>query len=390
MRARIYLDYNATAPIAAEALAELVACHREGFGNPSSSHWAGQEARRRLDRARQQVAALLGARMEELVFTSGATEANNLVIKGLAQRHPGGRIVTTAIEHQAVLEPCRQLAASGFAISQVLPGADGAVTPESVQAALTPDTFLVSVMLANNDTGVIQPVGEIAEIAHAAGIAIHTDATQAVGKLAVNVRELGVDYLSMSAHKLRGPKGVGVLYCRDGQAPLALIHGGGQESGRRAGTENLPGIVGFGRACALAAEHLESERTRLAGLRDHLEHGLRERFPEMRINGSAAARLPNTANVSFPGVGAHSLVLNLDLLGFAVSAGSACSAVREEPSHVLLAMGQSLADARGGLRISLGAETTAVEIDALLAALAALVPQLRSRSGAATGPEASS
>jgi cysteine desulfurase len=249
---RIYLDYNATAPSAPEALAELVACQTEAFGNPSSLHWAGQAARLRLDRARQQVAALLGARPEEIVFTSGATEADNLVLQGLAGAHSGGHIVTTAIEHQGVLAPCRQLEARGFRVTRVLPGADGVVSAAAVAAALAPDTFLVSVMLANNDTGVVQPVREIAALARARGCAVHTDATQAVGKMAVDVRELGVGYLTLSAHKLAGPKGVGALFCRDGQAPTAQILGGGQESGHRAGTENLPAIAGFGRACALA------------------------------------------------------------------------------------------------------------------------------------------
>jgi cysteine desulfurase len=222
-------------------------------------------------------------------------------------------------------------------------------------------------------------VREIAEMAHGLGVAVHADATQAVGKIAVNVRDLGVDYLSLSAHKLRGPKGIGALYCCGGRAPAALLHGGGQESGRRAGTENLPGIAGFGRACALAAEHLERESARLRVLRDRLETGLHGRFPGMRINGCSGVRLPNTSNVSFPGIGAQSLVLNLDLLGIAVSAGSACSSVREEPSHVLLAMGQSPEDAQGGLRFSLGAETTAAEIDAVVAALAEILPRLRPR-----------
>jgi cysteine desulfurase len=383
---RIYLDHNATTPPAAAALAEAVACQTEAFGNPSSLHWAGQEARLRLDRARQQVAALLGARPEEILFTSGATEADNLVLQGLAAGHPGGHIVTTAIEHPGVLAPCRQLEARGFRVTRVLPGADGVVAPAAVAAALAADTFLVSVMLANNDTGVLQPVREIAALARARGIAFHSDATQAVGKLPVDVRELGADYLTLSAHKLRGPKGVGALFCRDGQAPAAQILGGGQESGHRAGTENLPAIAGFGRACVLARESLVAEGLRLGALRHRLETGLRTRFPGVRLNGHPEQRLPNTLNVGFPGVSALPLVLNLDLLGIAISAGSACSSGSAEPSHVLLAMGQSPEEARGGVRFSLGAETTAAEIDATLAALTQILPRLQPRPAAVAVP----
>lgn len=386
---RIYLDHNATTPPAAEALAEQAACQTEAFGNPSSLHWAGQAARLRLDRAREQVAALLGARPDELVFTSGATEADNLVLQGLAAAHPGGHIVTTAIEHQGILATCRQLAARGFRLTLVRPGADGVVRLEAVAAALTADTFLVSVMLANNDTGVLQPVREIAALAHVRGIAVHTDATQAVGKLPVNVRELGVDYLTLAAHKLRGPKGVGALFCRAGRAPAAQILGGSQESGHRAGTENLPAIAGFGRACVLAQESLAVEAVRLRALRDRLEDGLRTRFPDVRLNGHPEQRLPNTLNVSFPGVAALPLVLNLDLLGIAISAGSACSSGSTEPSHVLLAMGQSPEDARRGVRFSLGATTTAAEVDATLAALTQILPRLQShRAPTAAAPPA--
>jgi cysteine desulfurase len=383
---RIYLDHNATTPPAAEALAEQAACQTEAFGNPSSLHWAGQDARLRLDRARQQVAALLGAQPEEIVFTSGATEADNLVLQGLAAAHPGGHIVTTAIEHQGVLATCRQLEARGIRVTRVRPGADGVVTPEAVVAALTADTFLVSVMLANNDTGVLQPVRPIAILARARGIAVHTDATQAVGKIPVDVRELGVDYLTLSAHKLRGPKGAGALFCRDGRAPIPQILGGGQESGHRAGTENLPALAGFGRACALAQATLAAEAVRVGDLRDRLEAGLHAHFPGVRRNGHPEQRLPNTLNVSFPGVAALPLVLNLDLLGIAVSAGSACSSGSTEPSHVLLAMGQSPEDARRGVRFSLGATTTAAEVDAALAALAQVLPRLQPRRAAPTVP----
>lgn len=378
---RIYLDHNATTPPHPAVIAEMADCLAAAFGNPSSLHWAGQGAQRRLDRARQQVAALIGAPPDEIVFTSGATEANNTVLKGLAHdwRGRGGHIVTTAIEHQAVLNPCRHLEACGVRVTCLPVTRDGVVNPAAVAAALAPDTFLVSVMLANNDTGVIQPVRDIAALAHARGVPVHTDATQAVGKMPVDVRALGVDFLSLSAHKFNGPKGAGALFIRPapGRGLEPLLHGGHQERRRRAGTENLPAIAGFGRACDLAAAGLPHAPAEIAILRDRLETGILEHFPDAVVNGRGAPRLPTTANIAFPGVNGMHLMMNLDLHGIAVSTGSACSAGEDSPSHVLQAMGRSDAEARSSVRFSLGPGTTAAEIDATLDVLATLIPKLR-------------
>ncbi|OPZ29644.1 MAG: Cysteine desulfurase [Lentisphaerae bacterium ADurb.BinA184] len=375
----IYLDHNATTPVAPEVVEAMAACLRDCPGNPSSVHRAGQEAARRLDRSREAVAALIGAAPDEIVFTSGATEADNQAVLGLGVSHDGraSHIVASAIEHQAVLAPARVAESAGTRLDLIGVDALGRVNPADVAAEAGSGTALISLMLANSETGVLQPVREIADFAKSRAIPMHTDAAQAVGKIAVDVRELGVDLLSMSAHKLRGPKGIGALYVRrDFPAPVWL-HGGPQEGGRRGGTENLPGVVGFAKACELAAARLAEYIGRVGALRERLETGVRTRFPEAVVNGAGAARLPNTLSVSFPGIEGARLALSLDLAGIAVSTGSACCGKRPQASHVLLAMHHDYGVATCAVRFSLGWETTAAEIEATLAAVAATVPRLR-------------
>lgn len=376
----IYLDGNATTrpdPAVVEAMTE---CLRQAWGNPSSLHIAGQSARGLLERSRNRVAQLIGAQADEVVFTSGGTEANNLVLLGRlaagadARRH----VVTTAIEHQALLAPCQRLEAAGWRVTRVPVGPNGVVDPAAVAAALTPDTALVSIMLANNETGAVQPVAEIARLAQARGIPIHSDAVQAVGRLPVDVGALGVDYLSLSAHKFHGPKGIGALFARRGAALPPLLVGGHQEGRRRAGTENLPGIAGLGKACELALARLAEDPPRLMALRDRLEQLLTAACPGLVVNSGNAPRLANTLNVSFPGVDAQALAMNLDLLGFCVSTGSACATAGREPSHVLTAMGCDAELAAGALRLSLTRDNQADDIEQLGRVLPALVARLKS------------
>jgi cysteine desulfurase len=384
MRARrIYLDHNATTPVRAEVLEAMLPCFRERFGNPSSIHREGQAARRALEQARAEVAALVGAGApSEIVFTASGTEADNLALRAaVARRRAEGRsprVVTSAIEHSAVLRPCEALAREGICVELVPPDADGVVDPARLVAALAADGGdVVSLQLANSDVGTLQPVAELARLARGRGALVHCDAVQAAGRIAVDVEELGVDLLSLSGHKLGGPKGAGALFVRRGLELAPLLLGGDQERGRRAGTENVPALVGFGRACALAAAERAASASRTAALRDRLERGILARVPGARVNGGGAARLPNTLNVTLPDVDGESLLMNLDLLGIAASAGSACSSGSEEPSHVLLAMGVGRELARASLRFSLGADNTEAEIDAVIDTLAELVPRLR-------------
>jgi len=376
----IYLDGNATTqpdPAVVEAMTE---CLRQAWGNPSSLHVAGQSARGLLERSRRRVAQLIGAQPDEVVFTSGGTEANNLVLLGRLAAGPAARrhVVTTAIEHQALLAPCQRLEAAGWRVTRVPVGPNGVVDPAAVAAVLTPDTALVSVMLANNETGAVQPVAEIARLAQARGIPVHSDAVQAVGRLPVDVVALGVDYLSISAHKFHGPKGIGALFARRGAALPPLLVGGHQEGRRRAGTENLPGIAGLGKACELALARLAEDPPRLMALRDRLEQLLTAACPGLVVNGGNARRLANTLNVSFPGVDAQALAMNLDLLGFCVSTGSACATADREPSHVLTAMGCGTELAAGALRLSLTRDNQADDIEQLGRVLPAVVARLKS------------
>jgi cysteine desulfurase len=370
---RIYLDNNATTPLDPRVFEVMAPALRGNFGNPSSAHWFGQQARAALDDAREQVAGLLGATPAEIVFTGSGTEADNMAIRGTAlrARDPRRRIVITAIEHHAVLHAAQALAQEGWPVDVVrsLPG--GGVDMDDLRAKVDERTALLSMMLANNETGVIQPVGEAAAFAHERGALVHCDAVQAAGKIAVDVRTLGVDLLSISAHKLYGPKGVGAIYVRRGTDLSAFLHGGSQERNRRAGTENVPGIVGLGRAAELCREELGGDALRLAAQRDRLEGALLA-IPGSRRNGDGP-RVPNTTNVTFAEVDAESLLLALDLEGIAVSAGAACSAGGTLPSHVLRAMGLSLEEVQASLRLSLGRFTTDSDVDRAAAAVASCV-----------------
>ena len=359
----IYLDYNATTPVDPDVFAAMRPYLEQDFGNPSSGHAYGQVAREAVGHARRQVAELLGAQPEEIVFTGGGSEADNLAICGvaLARRDQGRHIVTTAVEHPAVLNTCRYLQRRhGFALTVLPVDGTGLVDPDDVRRALRDDTILVSVMHAQNEVGTLQPVAEVAAVARERGIALHTDAAQSVGKVPVRVCDLGVDLLAVAGHKLYAPKGIGALYVRSGLMLEPLIHGAGHEGGRRAGTENVAGIVGLGRACALAREYLEEGEDRLQGLRDELWGRLAAAIPGLRLHGHQERRLPNTLNVGVPGVTGEDLLAAAP--GVAASTGSACHAGRTEPSGVLLAMGLGPAAALTAVRLSLGRFTTEQDV----------------------------
>ncbi|HXH06951.1 MAG TPA: cysteine desulfurase family protein [Vicinamibacterales bacterium] len=376
----IYFDHNATTPVHPAVAEAMLATLREDFGNPSSVHRLGQRAKARLDEARSAVAALIGAEPGDIVFTSGGTEADNLAVRGAAEAlEPAGRrhVIVSAIEHEAVLNTARALARRGWRVSVAPVEGRGVVSPEAIRELLTDDTAVVSVMLANNEIGTIQPVAAIAELAHARGALMHTDAVQAAGKIPVDVGALGVDLLSLSAHKFNGPKGAGALWIRRGTRLAPLLTGGRHERNRRAGTENVPGIVGLGVAARIAREKLETEAVRLAALRDRLEAGILARVPGTSINGANAPRVPNTTNVSFEGVEAESLLIALDLEGIAVSTGAACSSGALEPSHVLRALGLPPHRVQGSIRFSLGFGNTEAEVETVLDRLPALVEKLR-------------
>jgi cysteine sulfinate desulfinase/cysteine desulfurase-like protein/anaerobic selenocysteine-containing dehydrogenase len=372
--ARIYFDHNATTPLAREAEAAMVASLAI-FGNPSALSAEGRRAHQALEAARRSIALLINATARRIHFTGGGSEANNLALKGAAfglRPRGGGHLVTTAIEHPSVLDACRWLETRGCAVTYLRPDREGRVRPEDLEAALRPDTFLVSVMLANNETGAIQPVRELAAIARRAGAIVHTDAVQAAGKIPVDVDELGVDLLTLSGHKFHGPKGVGVLFARAGVGLEPLVHGGGQEHGLRSGTENLPGIVGAGRAAELALANLPRQPA-VAAIRDRLQREIGRLVPAARLNGPELERLPNTLNMTLPGIRGESLVIALDRRGVALSSGSACHAGRPEPSHALLAMGLAAEDAHCAIRLSLGVESTEEEAGRFVAALAAVL-----------------
>ena len=377
---RIYLDYNATTPVDLDVLEAVTAAMRDEFGNASSVHAFGQRAKARLDEAREQVAALIGARPGEIVFTSGGTESDNLAVRGVAEfLAPAGRrhLVASAIEHEAILATVRQLEKRGWSVTLVAPDGRGVVSPDAVDAACTEATALVSVMLANNEVGTLQPVAEIARRARVRGIPVHTDAVQAVGRVPVDVDALGVDLLSLSGHKCYGPKGVGALWMRRGVRLLAMSTGGRQERNRRAGTENVPGIIGLGVAAALAAARLADDAVRMEALRDRLEQVVLAKVDRTTVNGAGAVRVPNTTNIGVEGIEAESLLIALDLEGIAVSTGSACSSGTLEPSHVLKAMGLPLHQTQNALRISLGRQTTDAQVDRLLEVLPTAVARLR-------------
>jgi len=376
---RIYLDYNATTPPLAEAVAATTRALTSTFGNASSVHAYGQSAKAELDEARAAVAALIGAEPSEVVFTSGGTEADNLALRGAADAlDPAGRrhIVASAIEHEAVLNTIRALERRGWRATLVTPDTSGVIDPAAVEAAMTADTAIVSVMHANNEVGTIQPVAEIAAIARARRALMHTDAVQSTGKIPVSVSALGVDMLALSAHKFGGPKGAGALWVRRGVRLVAQMTGGKHERNRRAGTENVPAIAGMG-AAALAAAAKLGDMPAVAALRDRLEAGVLAAVPGTTVNGDPRRRVANTTNISFDGIEAESLLIALDLEGVAVSTGSACSSGSLEPSHVLKAMGLPSPRTRNSLRFSLGAATTPAEVDFVVDALPGLVARLR-------------
>jgi cysteine desulfurase len=375
-----YFDHNATTPVA-PAVVEAVARALAGtFGNASSVHAYGQQAKAALDVARGQVAALLGAEPAEVIFTAGGTESDNFALRGavdvLATRGRR-RIITSAIEHEAVLNTARFLEKRGSPLTILPVTSDGIVTPDSLRGAIGPDVAIVSVMHANNEIGTIQPIADLAAIAHEHGALVHTDAVQTVGKIPVDVRALGVDLLSLAGHKFYGPKGTGALWIRRGVRLSPLLTGGRHERNRRAGTENVPSLVGLGVAAALAAASLREEGERLAGLRDRLEQQVLATVPGTIVNGGGSARVPNTSNIGFTGVEAESLLIALDLEGFAVSTGSACSSGTLEPSHVLKAMHLPNGRAQNAIRFSLGASNTVEDVDRLCGALPAIVQKLR-------------
>jgi cysteine desulfurase len=377
---RVYLDYNATTPLAPEAADAMTRALRDVFGNASSVHAFGQQAKAALDEARQQVAALVGGDPSEIVFTSGGTESDGLALRGAAEAlEATGRreIVVSAIEHEAVLNTARALGKRGWRVCLVPPEASGVVDPERVREHVTDRTAVVSVMHANNETGAIQPIAAIAAIAHAHGALAHVDAVQSAGKLPIDVQALGVDLLSLSAHKFYGPKGAGALWVRRGTRLVAQMTGGRQERSRRAGTENVPALVGLGAAAARAHAALAGETARVTALRDRLEAGVLARIDGTAVNAATAPRVGNTSNVGFERVEAESLLIALDLEGIAVSTGSACSSGTLEPSHVLKAMGVPGPLSQGSLRFSLGAPTTQQDVDLVLDVLPGLVEKLR-------------
>ncbi len=375
---RVYLDHAATTPVDSRVLAAMLPYYTEHAGNASSMHGFGQEARNAVEQARREVASLIGARPAEIVFTSGATEADNLAVLGvaLATENRGRHIITSAVEHHAVLEACHFLEGRGYAVTYVPVDGGGIVDPDEVRRSLRPDTVLVSIMAANNEIGTLQPIAEIGRLARERSILFHTDATQMVGALSLRVDDIPVDLLSMSAHKRYGPKGVGALYVRVG-TPLAAVQlGGSQERGRRGGTENVPGIVGFGAALRVAGGVIEQERLRLEVLRDRM---IRDALalPGASLNGDPERRLPNNVNVSFEGTDSQSLVIGLDLRGVATSSGSACTSGSVEPSHVLQALGLPAVRASAAVRLTLGRGTSEADVAYALDALRAVVITLQ-------------
>ena len=384
MRARVYLDHNASTPVHPEVLAAMLPFFGEVYGNPSSVHAFGRAARDAVDDARATIARFLHSRPEEIVFTSGGTESDNFGVKGLALARGRGHVITSRIEHHAVLRTCEALEAQGFAVTYLPVDDQGRLDPDDVKRALRPDTLAISVMHANSEVGTIQPIAEIGAIAREHGVPLHVDAVQTLGKVPIDVEAMGIDLLSFSGHKIYGPKGAAGLYIRRGTKMVAVQHGGEHERRRRAGTENVPGIVGLAAAVDLRSREMGPEAERLSALRDRLWEGMRERIPESRLNGDRVARLPGTANVVFRHVESESIVLGLDLKGIAVSAGSACTSGNVEPSYVLVAMGIPVDWAMGAVRFSLGRSTTAEDVEYVVASIEPIVAKLRLASPSRT------
>jgi cysteine desulfurase len=386
----VYLDYNASSPLRPEVAAAMAATLAEGYGNPSSIHRPGHRSKMLLESARESVASLLGARLEEIVFTSGGTEANNLALFGAARISRGRHLVSSAMEHSSVLAPLKQLEEEGYRVTRVAPDGDGVVDGRALLGEVSEDTALVSLMHSSNEVGTLQPVGVVAgEVRRRSGTLIHADAVQSAGKLSLNPRELGLDLVSLSAHKLGGPQGVGCLWVRQGVSLAPILRGGGQESNRRAGTEALSLIAGFGAAAALARSEMAGETERLLSLRDALERNLLERIPGARIHGYGRTRLPNTTSLCVAGCSGEEMLMALDLEGIAVSTGSACGVGTVRPSHVLTAMGCSEEDARCTLRISLGIRTIPEHLNRFLEALLKIVTRIRGTTREAIAPAGS-
>ena len=379
---KVYLDHNATTPMDRRVLDEMMPCLQEEFGNASSIHQWGRKAKRALDESRAKIASLLGADKDSIVFTGGGTEADNFAVKGVAwaNQEKGKHIISSAVEHHAVLHVCEWLHKQGFEISFLPVDGRGRIDPEDLRKAIRPDTILITLMHANNETGTIFPLKEFGQIARERKVYFHTDAIQSFCKIPLNVEEDRVDLLSLSAHKIYGPKGVGALYIRKGTKIVPLLHGGSQERKRRPGTENVAGAVGFARAAELLHADMQQEARRLASLRDQLQNGLTEKIPHVQLNGDPENRLPGTLNMSFEFVEGESLILRLDMEGIAVSSGSACTSGSLEPSHVLLAMGIPHEVCHGSLRFSLGRGTTKEQIDYVVEALPRIVEGLRAMS----------
>jgi cysteine desulfurase len=381
MAPRIYLDYNATTPVDPAVLEGMLPFFSGEFGNAASIHTTGQKARSAVETAREQVAAFINAHPQEIIFTSGGTESDNHAIFGMFNptNYADANLISTVIEHEAVLNTCQALAARGVTVGYLAANREGQIDPQHLRDLLyeIPDTSLVSVMHANNELGTVQPLEEIGRITKEADVYFHTDAVQSAGKLPIDVNALQVDLLSLSAHKIYGPKGVGALYIRSGTPLRQFLFGGHHQRGFRPGTENVAGIVGLGKAAELAAASLEHDATRISALRDDLERGLLQRIPQSRVNAATAPRTPNTTNIFFPGVDGEALLIALDLKGLSCSTGSACSSGAVEPSHVLTAIGLTPTEARSSLRFSLGRHTTRQEIDAALLAIPQAVEQLR-------------
>ncbi len=382
MNRRVYLDHNASTPVHPDVIQAMLPYFGERFGNPSSVHAFGREARDGVETAREQIARFLRVGKEEVVFTSGGTESDNMAIKGVAHARGRGHIITSQIEHHAVLRTVESLEENGFEATYLPVDSDGMVDPDDVRRALRPDTILVSLMHANSEAGTVQPIREVGRITRERGVPLHVDGVQTFGKVSFDVDEFGIDLLSFSGHKIYGPKGVGGLYIRRGTKMVSVQHGGEHERRRRAGTENVAGIVGFGKAVEIRGGEMQTEAVRLAALRDRLWEGVRARVPEVRLNGHPTERLPGTCNMCFRGVESESIVLGLDLKGIGVSAGSACTSGNVEPSYVLVAMGVPVEWAMGAVRCSLGRSTSQEDIDYVVESIEPLVAKLRSLSAA--------
>ena len=377
MTRRVYLDHNASTPVHPEVVAEMLPYFGDVYGNPSSVHGFGRDARAAVDAARDRVAAFLRVRQDELVFTSGGTESDNFGVKGLALARGRGHVITSKVEHHAVLRSAQTLEAQGFAVSYLPVDQYGMVDPDDVRRALRPDTIAISIMHANSEVGTIQPIRAIGALAREAGVPFHVDAVQTFGKVEIDVDAMNIDALSFSGHKIYGPKGIAGLYIRRGTKMVSIQHGGEHERRRRAGTENVPGIVGLGKAVEVRARDMKTEAEAVSALRDRMWEGIRARVLEVRLNGHPTERLPGTANICYRNVESESIVLALDLKGIAVSAGSACTAGSVEPSHVLVAMGVPLDWAMGAVRSSLGRSTTAGDVDYVVASVTEVVRRIR-------------